>query len=107
MNPLPLPDETVDRLDSYHARRWETLLSVDDMVAATINKLEDIGELNNTFIIFTSDHGYHLGTVFQLSPICFSLLVSEIFVHSTWTLIIIFILVKLSRLHIKEIQYTN
>ncbi|XP_054280520.1 N-acetylglucosamine-6-sulfatase-like isoform X2 [Macrosteles quadrilineatus] len=61
MGVAPLPKETVARVDSYYARRWETLLSVDDMVASNINKLTDIGQLDNTYIIYTSDHGYHLG----------------------------------------------
>lgn len=41
--------------------RWQTLLSVDDMVAALIQKLTDIKELNNTYIFYTSDNGYHSG----------------------------------------------
>ncbi|XP_046681956.1 N-acetylglucosamine-6-sulfatase-like [Homalodisca vitripennis] len=61
MAPAPLPADVVARVDSYQARRWETLLSVDDMVAATVNTLQQIGQLDNTYIIYTSDHGYHLG----------------------------------------------
>lgn len=61
MGVAPLPNETVARVDSYYAQRWETLLSVDDMAASTIRKLADIGQLDNTYILYTSDHGYHLG----------------------------------------------
>uniref|UniRef100_A0A1B6KZS0 Sulfatase N-terminal domain-containing protein n=1 Tax=Graphocephala atropunctata TaxID=36148 RepID=A0A1B6KZS0_9HEMI len=61
MEPSPLPADTVALLDSYQARRWETLLSVDDMVAATVRTLQRTGQLDNTYIIYSSDHGYHLG----------------------------------------------
>lgn len=69
MPPEPLPAETIALIDSYYARRWETLLSVDDMVADTINKLQQIGQLNNTYIMYTSDHGYHLGN--YLTPLIY------------------------------------
>lgn len=42
-------------------RRWQTLLSVDDMVGLLVKKLEGIKELNNTYIFYTSDNGYHTG----------------------------------------------
>lgn len=42
--------------------RWQTLLSVDDMVGLLVKKLEGIKELNNTYIFYTSDNGYHTGT---------------------------------------------
>lgn len=62
MGPEPLGEDTVRLIDEYHALRWESLLSVDDMVAAVVNKLQDMQQLENTYIIYTSDHGYHLGT---------------------------------------------
>lgn len=40
---------------------WRTLLSVDDLTEQIINALEKTDTLNNTFVIFSSDNGYHLG----------------------------------------------
>lgn len=41
--------------------RWQTLVSVDDMVEKLVKKLDNINELNSTYIFFTSDNGYHTG----------------------------------------------
>lgn len=46
---------------SHLVDRWQTLLSVDDLVEKVVKKLEEIKELNNTYIFFSSDHGYHMG----------------------------------------------
>lgn len=43
------------------ACRWRTLLSVDDLVETIVKRLEVRGELDNTYIFFTSDNGYHTG----------------------------------------------
>lgn len=54
--------------------RWQTLLSVDDMVMQLVKKLDSIKELNNTYIFYTSDNGYHTG-VYCLHTSCCSVCV--------------------------------
>ena len=49
------------RLQQVFEARLEALLSVDDAVAALVDRLEANGELDNTVIIFTSDNGFMLG----------------------------------------------
>ena len=53
--------EKRQRLTQDYQRRVESLRSVDDTVARTVDALEDAGELANTLVIFTSDNGYLLG----------------------------------------------
>ena len=47
-------------LKRFRERR-ESLLAVDEGVKKIIDKLRDTGELDNTYVIFTSDHGYMQG----------------------------------------------
>lgn len=47
--------------DLLQRRRLQTLQSVDDLIEKVHRELAMIGELDNTYILFTSDHGYHLG----------------------------------------------
>ena len=41
--------------------RWASLPAVDDGVEAIIEALRSTGELDNTYVIFTSDHGFMQG----------------------------------------------
>ncbi|CAB0011193.1 unnamed protein product [Nesidiocoris tenuis] len=61
MQPSPLPLKTIALLDHFYASRWETLLSVDDLVKEVVEKLRSAALLDETYIIFTSDNGFHLG----------------------------------------------
>ncbi|KAF6811928.1 sulfatase [Colletotrichum plurivorum] len=47
--------------DNYYRRRLQTLQSVDEMVDAVFKSLEDAGVLDNTYVIYTSDNGFHIG----------------------------------------------
>uniref|UniRef100_A0A8C1KJ65 N-acetylglucosamine-6-sulfatase n=2 Tax=Cyprinus carpio TaxID=7962 RepID=A0A8C1KJ65_CYPCA len=57
----PMTNSSVEFLDNAYRKRWRTLLSVDDLVEKVVRKLEVRGELSNTYVIFTSDNGYHTG----------------------------------------------
>ena len=48
-------------IDGQHNMRWDTLLSVDDYIGEIVRMLEDAKEMENTYFLFTSDHGFQLG----------------------------------------------
>ncbi|KAH7102219.1 putative arylsulfatase [Auriculariales sp. MPI-PUGE-AT-0066] len=47
--------------DRFYRRRLQALQAVDELVEAVVKKLEDLQLLDNTYIIYTSDNGYHIG----------------------------------------------
>lgn len=47
--------------DLLMTKRLQTLQSVDTAVQRVVQELEALGELHNSYIVYTSDHGYHLG----------------------------------------------
>uniref|UniRef100_A0A8C2QS86 N-acetylglucosamine-6-sulfatase n=1 Tax=Capra hircus TaxID=9925 RepID=A0A8C2QS86_CAPHI len=57
----PMTNSSIQFLDNAFRKRWQTLLSVDDLVEKLVKRLEFNGELNNTYIFYTSDNGYHTG----------------------------------------------
>ncbi|XP_061124723.1 N-acetylglucosamine-6-sulfatase isoform X1 [Syngnathus typhle] len=57
----PMSNSSVAFLDDAFKKRWRTLLSVDDLVEKIVSSLEARGELDNTYVFFTSDNGYHTG----------------------------------------------
>lgn len=57
----PMSANSITFLDDAFRKRWQALLSVDDLVEKVINKLKELKELDNTYIFYTSDNGYHAG----------------------------------------------
>lgn len=66
MPPSPLPDTMLNELDEVYRSRWEALASVDEMVADVVGALETNSLLDNTYLIYTSDNGYHIGQFSQV-----------------------------------------
>ncbi|CAE7221123.1 GNS [Symbiodinium natans] len=58
--PLLTPDAS-SVITGVFKNRWRTLLSVDDLIAEVIGKVEELGQLDNTYVFFSSDHGFQLG----------------------------------------------
>lgn len=56
-----LTDKQVAAADKVHAHRLGNLAAIDDMVGEFIQKLDHHGILDNTYIIFTTDNGFHIG----------------------------------------------
>ncbi|HVK08451.1 MAG TPA: sulfatase [Gemmataceae bacterium] len=48
-------------IDSEYQARLEALQAVDEGIARIVETLAARGELDNTYIVYTSDNGYHLG----------------------------------------------
>ncbi|HEY3302010.1 MAG TPA: sulfatase [Candidatus Binatia bacterium] len=57
----PLSPNDLQRLDRLYRMRLQSLLAVDDMVEKIVIALQDQGLLDQTYIFFTSDNGFHLG----------------------------------------------
>jgi arylsulfatase A-like enzyme len=59
---LPALDtDEIARIDATYRARKETLLALDDLIAGLVEALGQAGILDNTYLVFTSDNGYHLG----------------------------------------------
>jgi arylsulfatase A-like enzyme len=59
---LPLMSKTVERSsDDLYRRRIQSLVAVDDGIGKLVETLRATGQLDNTYIVFTSDNGFHLG----------------------------------------------
>jgi N-acetylglucosamine-6-sulfatase len=58
----PLLDSAqIADIDRRYQHRLQSLLAVDELVQKIVDTLQAAGQLDNTYIFFTSDNGYHLG----------------------------------------------
>ena len=55
----PLKDEP--GIESRYRAEYESLISVDESIESIISSLDDLGELENTYFLFTSDNGQFHG----------------------------------------------
>lgn len=55
-----LTDEVVEYNDSFYRARLQALQAVDELVEGVVRRLEEHGILENTYIIYTTDNGYHI-----------------------------------------------
>ena len=60
-NTPSLTSEELGKLRQRYRQRLRSLQSVDEMVGRLVGILRETGELSNTYIVFTSDNGLHLG----------------------------------------------
>jgi len=60
-NDAPLTEEDIEDIDLIYRMRAQSMQAIDEMIFALIATLENSEQLDNTFIFFTSDNGYHMG----------------------------------------------
>lgn len=59
---LPELNETLIKYnDEFGRRRLRALQAVDEMIESLIEKLDKAGVLDNTYVVFSADNGYHIG----------------------------------------------
>ncbi|KAL4972628.1 alkaline-phosphatase-like protein [Aspergillus desertorum] len=59
---LPQQNElTIEYHDHFYRQRLRALQGVDELVDSIVTRLEASGQLDNTYIFYTSDNGYHIG----------------------------------------------
>jgi arylsulfatase A-like enzyme len=58
--PMVRPKEAQE-WDELYRKRLQSMQSVDDMIGDLVESLRTSGKLANTYFIFTSDNGFHMG----------------------------------------------
>jgi N-acetylglucosamine-6-sulfatase len=58
---LSLESTEEKRIDELYSKRLKTMGAVGEMIGGLLRTLEQIGKLDNTFVVLTSDNDYHMG----------------------------------------------
>ena len=53
--------QQIAAIDTFYRKQVLSLQAVDEAVAALVEALRETGQLDNTFLVFTADNGFHLG----------------------------------------------
>ncbi|MEO6195248.1 MAG: sulfatase-like hydrolase/transferase, partial [Thermoanaerobaculia bacterium] len=56
-----LTPKDLEAIDTLYRHRAQSLQAVDEAVATVVEALKAAGQLDNTYIFFTSDNGFHMG----------------------------------------------
>jgi len=56
-----LNDPQIATIDQLYRKRLQSMLGVDDLVENVVTTLQQTGQLDNTYIVLSSDNGFHLG----------------------------------------------
>lgn len=56
-----ITDEAADIITGIWRNRWRTLMTVDDIIADVIGVVDELGLSDNTYFLYSSDHGFELG----------------------------------------------
>ena len=59
-----ITDQQENSIDALFRSRWEALMSVDDLVEGVVAAVEEAGQSDRTFFMYTSDHGYQVLPLF-------------------------------------------
>src|SRR5919106_1571628 len=59
--PPSLNQDQIAYLEYEYRKRIASLQAIDDMVESIVATLRDTGQLDNTYVIYSSDNGFHLG----------------------------------------------
>ncbi|MDQ7850125.1 MAG: sulfatase [Armatimonadota bacterium] len=56
-----LTERQISEMESFYRKRLQSLQAIDDLVEAVVRTLQEVGQLENTYIVYTSDNGFHMG----------------------------------------------
>uniref|UniRef100_A0A7S2DDX7 Sulfatase N-terminal domain-containing protein n=1 Tax=Octactis speculum TaxID=3111310 RepID=A0A7S2DDX7_9STRA len=57
----PMNSTVISWVDHLYRRRLATLQSVDDLIDSFVECLDRHGQMDQTYMVYTADNGYHLG----------------------------------------------
>jgi arylsulfatase A-like enzyme len=57
----PLSSENIEKMERIYPKRIQSMQAVDEMVENIVKTLDSLGALENTYIFFSSDNGFHMG----------------------------------------------